>query len=55
MLKIGYMKNCEIANWMGISANHFNRNKEKYLVELKEYAKFHLDGKYELFNEQERN
>ena len=45
------MKNCEIANWMGISANHFNRNKEKYLIELKEYAKFHLEGKKIIIDE----
>lgn len=50
-LKIGYMKNKEIALWMGISANTFNKNKSKYLEELEEYAIFHLEDKKVIIDE----
>ena len=36
---------------MGISANTFNKNKEKYLNELKRFANFHLDGKKIIIDE----
>lgn len=50
-LKIGHMKNKEIAQWMGITANVFNHNKSKYLKELEEYAIFHLEDKKVIIDE----
>ena len=44
-LKIGKMSNKDIAEWMGVSANTFNKSKEKYLRELADFADFHLEGK----------
>lgn len=45
------MKNKEIAQWMGITANVFNHNKSKYLEELEEYAIFHLEDKKVIIDE----
>lgn len=44
-LQIGKITNKDLAEWMGITANTLNKNKEKYLKELKNFADFHLDGK----------
>lgn len=44
-LKIGKMSNKDIAEWMGIPANTFNKSKEKYLKELANFVEFHLEGK----------
>lgn len=44
-LQIGKITNKDLAEWMGITANTFNKNKEKYLKELENFAVFHLEGK----------
>lgn len=44
-LQLGKMSNKDIAEWMGINSNTFNKNKSKYLEELSKFAQFHLEGK----------
>lgn len=44
-LKLGKITNKELAEWMGITANTFNKSKEKYLRELENFANFHIEGK----------
>ena len=44
-LREGKISNKELAEWFGISANSFSKNKEKKLEELKYFAEFHIDNK----------
>lgn len=50
-LEVGKIANKDLAEWMGISANTFNKSKEKYLNELKSFAAFHLEGKKIIIDE----
>lgn len=50
-LQLGKMSNKDIAEWMGITANTFNKSKGKFLEELSKFAKFHLEGKKVVIDE----
>lgn len=45
VLKEGKYLNKDLAEWFGITPNSFNKQKDKKLEELKNFAQFHLDGK----------
>lgn len=45
MLQEGKYLNKDLAEWFGISANSFNKTKDKKLEELKDFADYHLEGK----------
>lgn len=45
VLKEGKISNKELAEWFGISANSFSKNKTKKLEELNFFAKYHIDEK----------
>lgn len=45
MLETGKISNKDLAEWFGVSANTFNKAKDKFLSRLSDFADFHLEGK----------
>lgn len=50
-LTVGKILNKDLAEWMGVTANTFNKSKDKYLEELKLFAVYHLEGKKVVIDE----